>query len=517
MPNGGPKDTKPPKVVRCVPANRSVNFSSQTVTITFNKFVQLRDADNQIFISPSLNKKTVFKTKGKSVVITFKSPLRANTTYTINFGEAIIDITEGNKLENFSYVFSTGTYLDSMGISGHVHYAFNNSTEKGILVMLYDTITDSIVHSRPLYFSRTDSSGKFKMRNLKIGTYKLVALKDMNANYKYDLPNESIAFCDTPIVINDTTRVYELALFTALPPKQHFLGAHSYDFGKVRFDFARNADSIHIMPIDTAAGDSLYYKEYSMGKDTITAWLNDVRTKTIKFIVIGKGLPDTANVYMKTIDSMKQVKPHWQTNLVSGSSKSLMLPFNSPVILHLNYPFKSYNKNTVIITDDSIKKTFTASLSDSMPDKRKMYIKFPFKEGRKYHVVIPAQSLVDIYGIANDTAKLFFQTQTAEDAGNLDIKITVPVSDDSWFLQVFDDGGNLIVQHPLKFAQTNTVSFTGLQPAKYSARVIEDHNHNGRWDTGDYWHHIQPEKVFQYSNAINVRPNWDLEAEIKIP
>ncbi len=444
--------------------------------------------------------------------------MRANTTYTINFGESIVDITEGNKLENYSYVFSTGPFLDSMSIRGHVHYAFNNSTEKGILVMLYDTLTDSIVRSRPLYFTRTDSSGNFKLRNLKKDTYKLFALKDMNANYKYDLPNEAIAFSDTPIVIKDTLDVYELALFTPLPPKQHLFASYSHDFGKVTFALARAADSVTIMPIDTAAGDSLFYKEYTPVKDTVTVWLNDIHSPTIKFILAAKGFADTANVSMKTADSMKQVKVHLQPDVFTGSKpKTYILAYHSPLTLHLNYPFKSYSKNTVTIIDDSIKKTYTASLTDSFPGKRKLFIKYSFIEGRNYHIIIPAQSVVDIYGMANDSLKLSIQTQTEEDVGNLQLKVTVPVSDASWFIQVFDAGGNLLAQRPMKTAQTNTMSLTALQPGKYSARVVEDRNHNGRWDTGDYWHHQQPEKVFQYSSDINIRANWDMEGEIKIP
>jgi len=481
--------------------------------------VQLKDADNQVFISPALDKKLSYKIKGKSLIITLKSPLRPNTTYTINFGESIADITESNKLENFSYVFSTGPYLDSMGITGHVHYAFNNSTEKGILVMLYDTLTDSIVyHSRPLYFSRTDSSGHFKLNNLRKGTYKLIALKDMNFNYKYDLPNEAVAFTDTGIAINDSLGVYELALFTPLPAKQQLLYASSHDYGNIKFAFAASADSTFITPIDTAAGDSLYYKEYTQGKDTVIAWLNDVRTPTIKFICTARHFADTLNISMKTVDSMKQVKVHFISGLLPGSKgKGFALAYGAPVMLRLNYPFKTYEKNTILIKDDSIKKNYTASLSDSLPDKRKLYIKFPFKEDRPYHIIIPAGSITNLYGVYNDTAKLFFQTQTSEDVGNLQIKVTVPASNDSWFMQLFDPSGALISQQPLKANQPNTIFINSLQPGKYSARVVEDRNHNGRWDTGNYWKHLQPEKVFQYTGAINIRANWDMEAEIKIP
>jgi len=204
-PSGGPKDVYPPSVLKTVPNNYSRNFTGDRIHIYFDEFVKLNDVANQIFISPPQYTMPEFTSRGKSIIIEFQDELLENTTYNIFFGESIVDITESNPLDNYSFVFSTGNKIDSLVVLGEVRNAFNFELEPEVLVMLYDEHYDTIPADsapylvRPVYVSRTYDDGKFALISLKEGNYRLFALKDINKNFLFDLPAEHIAYWDTLI------------------------------------------------------------------------------------------------------------------------------------------------------------------------------------------------------------------------------------------------------------------------------------------------------------------------------
>src|ERR1017187_10000846 len=158
-PGGGPKDTKPPHVIKYSPDSAAINFKSKRIVILFNEFIQLNDVQKNLLISPPMKKMPDVKVKGKMLVIDLKDSLKKNTTYTFNFGKSIKDYTEGNTLEDFQYVFSTGTYIDSLQLSGKIKNGFDLKTEKDILVMLYDSLNDSVPYKKlPSYFAKDRKS-----------------------------------------------------------------------------------------------------------------------------------------------------------------------------------------------------------------------------------------------------------------------------------------------------------------------------------------------------------------------
>lgn len=197
-PTGGPRDTDPPVIIRSEPENGSVNFDATEIRIWFDEFIQVRGLSQQFLSSPPFKKVPETRVRGKSLIIRFDEELRINTTYTLFFGDAISDFTEGNPLSNFRYVFSTGPVLDSMLLSGKVLNAYDLKPEKEVFVMLYDIYEDSIPYQeRPYYISRTNDKGEFNFTNLRDMPYKIFALRDVNANLIYDLPNEEIGFIDS--------------------------------------------------------------------------------------------------------------------------------------------------------------------------------------------------------------------------------------------------------------------------------------------------------------------------------
>jgi len=203
MPSGGPKDTEPPQVLLAVPENFSVNFDAKRIEITFDEFVKVADMQKNLLISPPVGKNPEFRLRGKTLQIIFEEPLLKETTYTLFFGDAIVDLTESNPLSGFSYVFSTGSVLDSLSLGGIVLNAFDLVPPQQAYVMLYASIPDTIVPDsvpyliRPRYIARTDEAGHFKLKNLKDTMYKVFVLSDMNSNLLYDMPGEKIAFLDS--------------------------------------------------------------------------------------------------------------------------------------------------------------------------------------------------------------------------------------------------------------------------------------------------------------------------------
>lgn len=203
-PSGGPRDEDPPVVLESVPANYSTSFDAKKIQITFDEYVVLENVNQQLVVSPPMSEKPEVRLKGKSLIIEFEEALKDSTTYTFNFGSAIKDLHEGNKLLNFEYVFSTGEVLDSLSVRGTLKYAADlRVPDEPISIMLYDDLRDSVPLTEiPLYVGRSDDSGVFSVNNLKADTFKIFALKDGNYNLMYDLPTEEIAFLDSNLILN---------------------------------------------------------------------------------------------------------------------------------------------------------------------------------------------------------------------------------------------------------------------------------------------------------------------------
>ena len=203
-PTGGPRDETPPAVVECDPPNYSTRFDARKIQITFDEYIVLNNVNQELIVSPPMDEKPEVKLRKKSIIIEFEEALRTNTTYTFNFGNAIRDLHEGNVLQNYEYVFSTGDILDSMSVKGSLKYAEDLDVPgEPISVMLYTDLRDSVpLTDIPLYVGRSDDSGIFSVNNLRPDVYKVFALKDGNNNLLFDLPTEEIAFLDTSLIVN---------------------------------------------------------------------------------------------------------------------------------------------------------------------------------------------------------------------------------------------------------------------------------------------------------------------------
>ena len=264
-PTGGPKDEDPPVVEECHPPNYSTRFEAKKIEITFDEYIVLDNVNQELVVSPPMEEKPQVKLKKKTLVIQFEEELKDSTTYTLNFGSAIKDLHEGNKLLNYEYVFSTGDVLDSLSVKGTLLYAEDlTKPDEPVSILLYDDLRDSVpLLDIPLYVGRSDDSGVFSVNNLKEGEYKVFALKDGNYNTLFDLPTEEIAFLDTTLTLN---AAFIRSLLEAAMPEDSTAVADTID--TVPVDTVVPVDTAAVagalpgsaqspLPSDTTAADSL--------------------------------------------------------------------------------------------------------------------------------------------------------------------------------------------------------------------------------------------------------------------
>jgi uncharacterized protein (DUF2141 family) len=536
-PSGGPKDTAPPNLVRASPDTFSTKFNSKEIILTFDEYIQLRDISSQLVVSPPLKNTPDIRVKKKSVIIRLNDTLAENTTYTLNFGNSIADITENNSPENFQYIFSTGDYIDSLSVEGAVMNAGNLSPEKGVLVMLYKNHADSALYKdRPSFFAKTDASGNFRINNIAKGEYRLTAIKDANSNYIYDQHGEAIAFSDS-IVDPSKEKFQKLLLFTEVPAKQRLVKAFAEQIGKVVFIMAAPGIGIGPTPLNYKPKD--HYVEFSEKSDTIVYWVADTTLDSLHAVIRDiNGVVDTAHIALLKRGSPGLKKKKFELTVSSNIPANGIIDLNSPVRLLFSHPIllpdgiQGWEKN-LVFTKDSIRDTL--ELFDSYPysDRGYEFVKldtvyvfdslssatipvktgtpYILEENKSYRIFLPPKSVTDIFGLANDTVKIDFKTKSEKDYGTLTLKLVPPADGADYIIRLVDDKDNVFFERIIR--KEEKINCTFLQPKSYRIKVIRDENKNGKWDTGNYLKKKQPEKVFYYKQNITVRANWDVEAE----
>ena len=224
-PSGGPRDSIPPRLVRAEPADSSLQMNKTKIVLYFDEFIELKNAAEQIVISPLPEKNPQFESHLRTLTVRLKDSLLPSTTYTIDFGQAIADINEGNVLKNFRYVFSTGNQLDTLQLSGKIIPAEMGKPDSTLIALLYRSDEDSVVCKKlPAYITRLDGEGNFRFVNLPEGNYYVYGLQDTDGNKKYTPPYEQFAFLDTPIRVNNNTIPVQLWSFKQEKDKKRISG-----------------------------------------------------------------------------------------------------------------------------------------------------------------------------------------------------------------------------------------------------------------------------------------------------
>ena len=505
-PTGGPKDSIPPVLVNASPKLNSTNFDSEEIRLTFDEWVKLDKVQDQLIISPPLEKSSyeIKPLSGvtKKVFLKFLDSLAPETTYTINFGNSIQDNNENNPLTFFSYTFSTGETIDSLYIRGNTKDAFSQESDEFISLQLYrvdSLFKDSIIFKdKPTYISNTLDSTNYKFQNLKEGKYLLIALKDVDNNYFFDPFYDKIGFLDSLITLPRDS-VIDLKLFKEeteiIWDKPHFINSEKIGFG---YYGKLDLDKIKIESNIPDSVNYVFIKEKET--DTLNLWLSrnsfdslnfslietdTIKLTTVKFDRKRDSLIDSLNVSPKTVNVI-----HLKESFKISS----------------NIPLNKIEDSLITIRDiDSLIIPFTTSINDRLDE---IDIDFEVSPSDDYSIFIKPRAIKDIRGTENDTLQYNVVSQTLEDYGNVFLDV-ITNNDSKYILHLIDSSSNIIREFN-NVNSNSTIIFDYIRPGKYTFRLIEDLNSNDIWDTGNYLKQVQPEPVYYFPNELDVRANWDL-------
>lgn len=506
-PTGGEKDLSPPLIISEFPSNKSIYFKSKEIRINFNEYILLRDPLRQIIISPSLHPAPEYEIKKRTLIISLPDSLLPNTTYTINFGNSIVDNTEGNPLGAYQYVFSTGSFIDSLFVSGRITNAFTNNPVKDVTVMLYNEMDDSLPYNKPpLYFAQTPESGTYKISNVRAGNYKIFALKDENANYIFDNPSELIGFKNDPVNSVDTNTV-NLKIFLNENEQQKLLKTFAEYPGRVVMVFNKPYGEMRFAALDGNQLPKIKYQEFSADRDTLFIWTADTTLDSLNLIIF----EDEVKLDTVLIPVRRNRTSTANLSLSPGLSRTGAMPPGDSIVINFNNPLINVDTTKVFILKDSLQnEMISLNYSDTLT--RKLTINFSSEENTNYHLIIMPGAFTDIYNNKNDTIIQKLQVRPLRDFGSLALTVN-PKDTGNYLIQLLNAKGNIVREEKLLKQQL----FELLNPGDYIVKIIFDYNNNGQWDTGNYLKKIQPEPVLYFDEQITVRANWFIDQTWNLP
>jgi hypothetical protein len=536
-PTGGPKDIVPPVVLLAIPENQSSNFNEKEIHLTFDEYVTLNNPNNNILISPPLEKNPDYKLNGKSLIIKFKETLKNETTYSINFGESIKDLHEGNIFKDYSYVFSTGENIDSLTLEGKLLQAIDHKPSADYFVMLYcdenDTISlDSLPYLvKPYYITKSDKEGNFKFSGLKDSDYLIFALKDENSNLRFDLPNESIAFLDSLvkpihnsqcIIHNDSVKqeveeTEPLVLYSFLEEDtvQKLLKKEIVEDGLLRFAFNRPAQNVKIEILESLPDTFNIYPTYSADYDTILWYYTPNKDSLLFTINYDTLINDTTQISLKNrkansrrgkqenISKSLEIK----TNINAGKltpEQDLILTFKEPVT-----DIMMRDTSWYIVDKDTIINDLHFTKIDSFGLKYKL--DKTLAPEKSYKIIIPDSVFYSFKGVTNDTTEFSFKVPEISQYGNIFVTVEVPENVPQIIVELLDDKDKFIARQII--SETQKIEFKYLSPKKYKLKAILDKDSNGKWTPGNYGKKLLPEPIYFHKDVFDVKANWDIDLE----
>ena len=552
-PTGGPKDKTPPQVLRTFPTNGSLNFNKKVVVIDFDKIVTVEKPTDYVIISPPQKKPADVKSLGKRVEVNFNEKLQDNTTYSINFGNAIQDVNEKNILKNYLFSFSTGSEIDTLKISGTVINAEDLNPIAGIIVGIYQETSDSVFSLKPfMRIGKTDENGHFSIDNVKKGKYKVFALGDTNHDYTFQ-PGEGLALCDSMIVPTfvrqemkdtvwaDSTEVDSIRTYMGTRFLPDSLTLRYFKENKKRqyfVKFERKEPFVFSLFFNTTQAilpdlkplnfkwDNKYLLQKSSGLDSLTYWITDS-------LVWKKDTLKIAMSYLKT-DSLFQLKPQTDTILVSmhkarinvhAKASKRLTPLKIPPLKFMNNiasTFEIYNpiqlnfeapleyidvsKIKLFQKTDTIFKQIPFKWIQSDSTKMSYAIQHKWIAETSYEIRIDSAAFKSIYQRTSSKLKSEFKIRSLDEYSS--VKLLLAVFNPKAILQILDSKDEVLSSKPVSVKGT---VFEYLKPGDYYMRMFIDDNGNGKWDPGSLAKRRQPEQVYYYPKKMTLMANWEFE------
>ncbi len=501
-PDGGPKDTAPPEVVAMVPGALTTNFNSANVYIEFNEYVRLNDIYNQLVVSPPLKKRPVITLKGKAVTIEFEEELERDVTYSLQFGEGIVDLNEGNPAKGLQYVFSTGDQLDSLVVRGRAYDLVSGEPLEGAKIMLYSNFADSMpLTSKPSYFGLSGPDGKFELNYLASGDYRLFALKEENFNYLYDDFSELIGFrTDTlqPSTPLDTAQFIEVPLSKEPDTLQYLVTYDADSTGLIRAQLFHEPENTRASFKLDLINEDIFRGHVVRMNDSLFAW-HDLPNdgEQLQWVFSSPSANDTIEVEVFNY----QVRKLRSRNLPPQS-----LAREDTLRWSFARPIARADTSLISFYRDSIPVNGTATL---VPGSFDVFFDMELSDGGNYAIELLPGAIESREGYRNDTLRWAFSTWKTDYFGKVIVKVLRKVPE-SALLQLLDKNG--VVRQKM-VSSGEVVVFDRLLPSTYSLRVLNDENQNGKWDPSNYSESRRAEQLEHFMSTVQVRSNWEMELE----
>ena len=560
-PSGGPIDKTPPIFMRSNPTPNAVNVKDRKIEIFFDEIVTLKDPSTKIIVSPAQTEMPRMSALGRKVTVELVDSLLPNTTYTIDFSNSIQDNNEGNAIDNFAFAFSTGSVIDSMRVSGYVLDSRTLEPMQSVVAGLQSNLADSAFHKEKLQrVALTNDRGQFTIRNVSPGSYHIFALKDLDRDYKFGNPTEDIAFLDSIIVPSIGSReaadtVYNdlneidtimratrpayfpndilLSMFNEDRKSQYLANNLRVDSTRISLTFAAASDTLPSLSIvgRNDVPDQWYTLERSQTHDTLTYWIRPphlvsadtlmvattyLRTDTASNLSWGtdtlkftfqrqKAKKKKKNEETDSLEQIRFMELHPLANGTQEVYAPLLLQTGTPIERYSREAFHLQRKlqNDTIFYPAEIK---SIALRDSTLNRRDLMLKVDWEPGAAYTLAVDSLAMTDIYGLQTKPLKVDFNVRKMEEYGNIVFNITAVR--DSAIVELLDGTEKIVLRAPVK---NHRAELLNLLPGKYYARLFIDRNGNGKYDTGNYDMHLQPEETVYYPGAINLKKNWDVE------
>ncbi len=510
MVEGGPRDKTPPKVLSMFPENLTTNFKAKKIVIQFDEYFKLNDQFKEFSVTPDMERLPTLKIKKKSLEIEFLDTLEKNTTYTLNFGKSIVDINEGNALKNFTYVFSTGAHLDSLSITGKVINAITGLPELDALAFILPLDRDTVFGKRkPSIYSTTDSSGNFKMSNLKKDTYRIYAIKEQSGDKIYQQVSDEVAFLKDSIVLTKNIDSLKLRTFKENATVFRINDRKLNPDGSIFMSFNQKLHKPTVTIMEPADLDATKKIQFNKTNDSLKIWLMNLNFDSTKVSILDEGK------LLQTVKFTRGKKDSYTRSMIPNDNlEGNLLNPNRPLKFTFSIPVDSINLSKITFMEDSVVKTNLIVNRDST-DFLSVYIRYPWVSKNTYDIKFGTGSFTGIFNAKNKEFTKKFELANKDDYGTLKVKIITPEANKSFILQVINDKKDLV--NSLIVTKDTTVNFNNYRAGKYFIRMIYDNNKNGIWDTGNVKKRIQPEHIYNEPKELSIRANWDRNETITIP
>lgn len=572
-PDGGPYDEEPPKFVRSTPKPFAINSKEKKVTIEFDEFIKLEKAAEKVVVSPPQLEQPEIKASGRKVVVGLVDSLRPNTTYTIDFADAIVDNNEGNPLGNYAFTFSTGTTIDTMEVSGTVLSASDLEPVKNIQVGLHSDLSDSAFMKKPFdRVSRTDSRGHFSIRGIAPGKYRIYALMDGNQNYLFDSKTEMIAFSDSIIIpaMEDAMRqdtIWKDSLtidtiksvgYTRFLPDDIILRAFKEENDRQYLTRSERDKENHFVLTFSARADTLptlkglnfderdaFIIEKTDRNDSICYWIKDsliyqmdtleIQMDYLATDTLDRLVPQTDTLFLankltraerekleakaaEEEEKERKKKEKKGEKIEPEPTKFLTLNVDAPSAFDLD-------RNVYLSFDEPVASIDTAAIHMEIK-KDSLWEEIPFLFvsdsvlPRKYEILAEWEPEKE-YQLSIDSMafKGVYGLHTNKVKQTMKVKklneygtilLNITGADSTAVVELLDGSGKVLRQQ--RITPQNTADFYYLNPGtKFYIRLFNDRNGNGVWDTGKYSEHLQPEEVYYFPKVWEMKANFDFE------